>query len=94
MDDAIEFLTGEQVAHCFAVGEIDFVKAERRRLEQIQARLLQADVVVIIKVINPYDLMARLQKTPADVKADKAGRAGNQKFHLQPQCLVCITCDA
>ena len=60
VDNAVELLCGEQRRHAFAIRQIQLLKAELRGVQQIQPRLLEADIVIVIKVINPDDLMPRL----------------------------------
>jgi hypothetical protein len=72
MDHAIKLLSSENLRHAFAIGEIGFVKAEQGGLQEIQARLLEIDIVVIVHVVDAHNLMTRLQKALACMKADKS----------------------
>ncbi|MNY81788.1 hypothetical protein D3C86_2235420 [compost metagenome] len=57
MDDAVKLLVGKQGCHSFAVGQIEFVKAEIPGCQQIQARLLQVDIVVVVEIVDTDNLM-------------------------------------
>ena len=69
-----------------AIGEIELDEAERRLLlEQREAALLQPDVVVVVEIVEADDFVAALEQLACRVKADEAGRTGDENLHrLQP----------
>lgn len=49
----------------------------RLRLELRQTRLLQADIVLIVEIINPENGIAPLQQFEREYVSDKSCGAGN-----------------
>ncbi len=86
MDHAFELLAREQLRHAGAVREIQLHEAEARLLLELrEARLLESDVVVVVEVVETDDLVAAREQLRRSMKADEAGRAGDQYLHgLQP----------
>src|SRR3954447_19866255 len=61
------------------ISKIELLEAELRIfLEEIQARLFQLGIVVVVYTVHTEDCAALRQKTSRDMKPDKAGRTGEQ----------------
>ena len=83
VDDAIEAFAGEERCHCRAVGEVESLEAKVPLPgELLQAILLEADVVVVVEVVDADDAVATAQQAERGVHADEAGSAGNQNFQI------------
>ena len=88
--DFVELLFGKQRFHGGTIGEIDACHREIIELvENGSARLFQRHVVVVVEVIEADDGFAAFQKLLRGGKADKAGRACNENFHV---CLCLMVC--
>ena len=82
VDHALELLLREQLRHAGAVGEIELHEAEPwLPLELREARLLEADVVVVVQVVEADDVVATREQPGRGVKADEAGSAGDENLH-------------
>ena len=46
-----------------------------------KARFLEGNVVVVVEVVEPDDLVAAIEQAPREVRADEARRAGDEDFH-------------
>ena len=69
----------KQRMHGVAVGDIDLLESEVALTAQaVQARVLQADVIVGIEVIDAHHPFAALQQSLRAMHADEAGAAGDQ----------------
>ncbi len=79
--DAIELLGSEELIDIRAVGDVELVERESRKLELLQPRQLEVDVVVVVQVVQPDDGVAALEQAPRDVHADEAGGAGDEDLH-------------
>ena len=65
--------------HPLAVGKVELGETKALGFGELRAaRLLQRRIVVSIHVVEPDDVTAVSQKPPRDVKADKAGGAGDE----------------
>ncbi len=83
--DAAEFLLRKQVAHRAIIRQVELHEAERGQLLQLsEPRLLEGDVVVLVEVVEPDDLVTPGQQALGRVKADESSRAGQQIFHRRP----------
>ena len=83
VDHAREFLGGEQLRHAVAVGEIELDELEVSvALEDGEPRVLQRDVVVLVEIVEPDDLVAALEQQLRRVKADESGRAGDEYLQV------------
>ena len=56
--------------------------------ENVQARLLQGNVVIIVEIIDADNLVAPLQKRARGMKTDESGGAGNQDSH---ECAIRVS---
>ena len=81
MDDAVESFRGKQAVDRCAVGDVDLVEREVRVLELLQPRELQVDVVVLVEVVEPDDVVAAREQALRDVHADETGGAGDEDLH-------------
>ena len=92
VDDLVEFLGGEQRLHAGTVTDIQFDEAEFRVFGQsLEAAFLEADVVIIVEIVEADDLVATRQQAQRGSHADKAGSAGNENFHgIAPCGKACI----
>ena len=57
VDSSVELLVGKQCCHGGIVGKINFRKMEIRQLQQVQTRLLKANVIILIKSIDFDNVM-------------------------------------
>ena len=75
------FLT-EQFRHARAVGQIQLFKAEVPAFRQLgKTVFFQADIVIIIEIIDTHDRVPVRCQTAGEVEADKTGCAGNKHMH-------------
>ena len=78
IDHRVEMVTAKQLFHRRPVGQVRAGEAEPCMiLDQREACLFQADIVVIVEVVQPHHLVAALQQFTGDVKSDKSGGAGH-----------------
>ena len=79
VDDGIEAVGGKQVRNRIAIGDIALLEVEVRVSGEFgQAGFLQLGVIVGIEVVERDDGAAIGKQTSGDVKADEAGRAGDE----------------
>lgn len=84
MDHAVDLLTRERGIERGHVGKVDLVEREaitRLRRQRSKPVLFQADGVVIVEVIDPDNAVPPGDQRPGQVKADKAGHAGDENTH-------------
>src|SRR6266550_4106854 len=85
MHDSWKFLSREQLRHRRIVGEIDLHEAERGLLLELgEPRLFERDVVVLVEVVQPDDLIALRQQALRRMKADEARSSRDQDLHKRP----------
>ena len=46
-----------------------------------EPRFFQRNIIIVIEVVQAYDLIAPIEKRPCGMKADKACGARYEKFH-------------
>ena len=81
---SIEFLALEEVRHAAVVGEVELDDAEaRQRLEAREAGALEVDVVVVVEVVEPHDLIAARDEALRDMRADEPGGARDEDLHAR-----------
>jgi hypothetical protein len=81
MNHSLELLGREQPGDRVLIGEIHLHELETRVLrENREPRVLQRDVVVLVEIVEPDDLVASLEQVLRCVMPDEAGGAGNQYF--------------
>src|SRR5689334_888851 len=81
VDDAREFLGGEQLRHSLAVGEIELHELEiALALQHLEPRMLQRDVVVLVEIVEAHDLVAALEQELRGVKTDESSGSGDEYF--------------
>ena len=79
MHDVGKAMLGEQRRHAGAVGEIELDEAEAAILrELVEARLLERRIVVGVEIVEADDGAAIRQQPARHMKADEAGRAGDE----------------
>ena len=83
VDDLVELNAAEQAVQRGAVGQIAVHELEGpgQGLEVAEVALLEARVVEGIQVIERPDRVAGMQQALANMRANKAGAAGNQEIH-------------
>ena len=82
VDHPIEPLAGKERRHGCAIGEVHPLEAKTGQWQQQgQPRLLQADLVVVVEVVQANHLMAVAAEPLRHMEADEAGGAGDQIFH-------------
>ena len=90
VDDLVETLVGEQLVNSRLICQVDSPHVERViPREDVRPRLFEADVVIIIEIIEPDDRIAAIEQTLRRVKADETGSPGDEDLHrpterLQP----------
>ena len=88
MDHHRKSMFGKQQGHRPAIREIELHKTEPRILTQdIQSRLLQGGVVVIIKVVQTDNMTALGQQLAGDVKTNKTRRTCDQNCLIRHHIL-------
>ncbi|MNN59508.1 hypothetical protein D3C81_1746270 [compost metagenome] len=82
VDHPIEPLAGKERRHGGAIGEIAPLEAKSGQWQQqCQPCLLQADLVVVVEVVEADHLMAVATEPLRHMEADEAGGAGDQILH-------------
>ncbi len=82
VDDALEVFLAEEFGHARGIGDVELDEAKARMVGQLlQARLLQADVVIVVEVVDADDLVAARQQALGNVHSYKSGGAGDEHFH-------------
>src|SRR5579883_428849 len=67
-------MTRKQRFRCLPIGKVKLYKAEIGvLLQDIQTRLFQFRIVIVVEAIEAYDLVPTRQQALCDVKADKTG---------------------
>src|SRR5688572_10668992 len=62
VDDSLNFLGGEQLGHSVAIGEIKLHELESlKAFQNVETRVLQRDVVILVEIVEPDDLVAPLE---------------------------------
>ena len=85
MDDAVEVSAGERGGEARHVGEILVVKGEAIAAgfaKAGKARLLQANIVIGVEIVDADDLIAPRQELAGKTVTDKPGRAGDENAHF------------
>ncbi len=69
-----------------AVRHIEFYETKARiAFELLESRLFQGDVVVLVEIVQPNDLIAAIEQRARSVIADEPRRTSDQNLHvLQP----------
>ncbi len=79
---AVEARVGEQPRDAVGVGDVELLEAEAgQRLELRQPVALQADVVVVVQVVDADDVVAAREQRLRGEEADEPGAAGDQHRH-------------
>ena len=81
MDDSLETFTGEQRSHRRPVGNIHLDEAKIALPRQAgQPGVLEANVVLIVDVVDADDRVTATQEALRGVQADATGGAGDEDF--------------
>jgi hypothetical protein len=85
MDDLLKFYGGKNFGERGGVGyvAVDEFKRLGERLDFAKVALLELRLVKMIKVVERPDVVAVAQEPFANVRADEARAAGDQKIHGQ-----------
>ena len=85
MDDLIELHPVKQFIERGPVGDVALKKLKRagRRLQVAEIALLDLGVVKIVQIIESPDLVALAEKAFADMRANEARTAGDEKVHVR-----------
>lgn len=84
VDDAVDPLSLQRAVQRGEIGEIDLVKGKppaMRRDQPVQPVLLQADLVIIVEIVDPHHFIAAFQQAVRQGGTDEPGNAGNQNAH-------------
>ena len=88
VDDAVEFLGGEQVFYHDAVGNVAAHELEVWvGLELLQARQLEFGIVVVVEVVDADHFITPLEQDLGDMHADETGGSGDEDFHGCGPCI-------
>lgn len=73
MNDSVKLLTGKQTGDAITIRHIELHKGEVfARREATEAAVFEIDIVVIVEVVKPHDLVAARQKLQCRGHANKA----------------------
>ena len=79
MNDIRKAVLLEQCGHAVAVGKVELDEAQAIGFGELGAtRFLQRRIVIGIHIVEPDNVAAVAQQTLRDMKADEAGRAGDE----------------
>ena len=83
MDDLVEFCGGKQIVHRAGIRQIAGDEGERlaERLDVRERAALDLRVVKIVEVVEGPDAVAVMEQAFANVRADEARAAGDEKIH-------------
>ena len=82
VDDSLGLFLCEESLHAGAVGQVELVETETRTPAEFgQPGLLQADVVVVVEVVESDHLIPPPQQQLGGVETNESGRAGDEDFH-------------
>ena len=84
MDHTVKLFRGEQLRHPLTVGKIQLLEMKCRGCQTIQTSLFQANVIIVIHVVDADNIMPLIQQALRDMKADKTCGTSNQKLHIYP----------
>ena len=80
--DPLEFFSGEQRRHLIAVCQIQMDEPKRwARLQPREPRLFERNVVIVIEIVEPDDLIGAIEQALRGCRSDETGRAGDENFH-------------
>ena len=81
--DGIEPALREQPGHALAVGDVGFFEFETGEGTQArQPRFFQADVVIVVEVVQPDDAVAAFQQPQRKGRTDETGSACYEDVHV------------
>src|SRR5438552_9883158 len=81
MNDAIRWFALEDIFHSFPVGNVDLNEVETVVLgEPRQSCLLQGNVVVVVEVVQPENIVAAREQPLRDMHPDESCRSCDPDF--------------
>ncbi len=84
MHHRVELAGCEELAHRLALDDIELLKEEPGpRAQALEARLLEADVVVGIEIIDAHNLVATIEQPVRQRRSDKPSGPGNENLHFR-----------
>ncbi len=76
MHDALKFFPREQILHAVVIGDIQLHEAKPGLPAQpIAPRFLESDVVIVVQIVEPDDLVPARQQVERSVVTDEARSA-------------------
>lgn len=79
VNNAVEYVIGEELFHSFPVGKVQADKGEFfAGPEDIEAVLFQPYIIVAVEVVDADDMVTVVQETPAQVETDETRGTGNE----------------
>jgi hypothetical protein len=82
MDDPLGFFLREERLHAGTIRQVQPVEAESWvPLQSGQTSLLEADVVVVVEIIESDHLITPTEQQLGGVETNESGRAGHEDFH-------------
>ena len=79
MHHPVEGLPGKEPRDPLAVGQIQFLEAETRVVEElVQAGLFEGDIVVVVQVVEPDHAIPPREQSRGRVKTDEPGGTGQK----------------
>jgi len=83
MDDPVKPVIGKEAFHAFPVGQIQVNKAKFVEwVKLFKARLFQAHIVIIVKIVKADDAVTVIEETPAQVETYEPGHPCDQNAIL------------
>src|SRR5690348_11607003 len=81
-DDVYLFVIEKDRLDALPLGEVRAVEGEPRHgPQQLQPRLFQSNVVVVVEIVDADHTVAAFQQSPCDVRTDEASRSSDQGEH-------------
>ena len=76
VNDAVELFSSKQPRDTLPVDHVHLDKTKARvRREPIEATFFQGDIVIVIEIVQPHDLVAARQQAQCGAHANEAGRS-------------------
>ena len=83
MNDPVKFMIGKEPLHALPVRQVQEDKPEPVEwFEPLKTRLFQPHIVVAVQIVQSDDPVSVIEKTPAQMKTDKAGGPGDENTML------------
>ncbi len=89
VDHAVKSVIAEQCRHTVAIGQFHLPELKTiKAVQPVETALFQADVVVVIEIVDTDDPVSHLNQFLAGKCADKTRRAGHQYLHSEASPLL------